>query len=656
MKHLSIDLETYSSVEIGKAGLYKYVQSPDFMILLFAYSIDYGPVRIVDLVNGESVPAEVLLALDDPNVIKHAYNAAFEWYCLNKHGESPLQQWHCTMLHGLYCGYTAGLEATGKALGLPQEKRKLMTGRRLIKIFCAPTKPSNANGNRTRTWPKDEPEKWKLFKEYCAQDVVTEMEIERRLSAFPVPEEIQAQWVRDQKQNAFGVALDVELVQGALAVDAMVKAELTQEAKELTGLENPNSGAQLKPWLEKQLGQPVENLRKETVSGLLDEIEDPMAKRALRLRQELSKTSVKKYVAMEAARCEDGRVRGLMQFYGANRTGRWAGRLIQLQNLTKNRTEILDFARQLVKEQKTEAIKAIFGGVPDLLSQLIRTCFIAEPGKKIISADFSAIEARVLSWLAREGWRLEVFATHGKIYEASASAMFGVPIEHIVKGRPEYALRQKGKVAELALGYQGGAGALAQMGALKMGLTEEELPDIVRRWRQTNKRIVDFWYQIDRAAISVLQEGRPVGLAGLTLQRECDFDHGQDFFTIRLPSGRKLFYARPFLAPNQWGNDSLHYYGMNQTTKKWDAQDTYGGKLTENVVQAIARDCLAEALARLEAAGHQVIFTVHDEAILEVPEQVTVEEVCAIMGQPIPWAPGLDLPADGFESPYYKKD
>lgn len=656
MKHLSVDIETYSSVDIKKAGLYKYVQSRDFMILLFAYSVDFGPVQLVDLLKGECIPPEILFALNDPNVFKHAYNAAFEWYCLNKYGQTPLEQWHCTMLHGLYCGYTAGLEATGKALGLPQEKQKLATGRRLIKIFCTPTKPSNANGNRKRTLPNHEPEKWELFKEYCRQDVVTEMAIEKRLSGFPVPGEIQAQWVRDQTQNAFGVALDVDLVKGALTVDAAVKEELTMEAKQLTGLANPNSAAQLKPWLEKELGREVENLQKETVIELLNEIEEPMVKRMLQLRQELSKTSVKKYAAMDAACCEDNRIRGLMQFYGANRTGRWAGRLVQLQNLTKNKTEILDLARQLVKQQKTEIIKVLFGNVPDLLSQLIRTCFIAAPGKKIISADFSAVEARILSWLAQEWWRLEVFATHGKIYEASASAMFGVPLEHIVKGREEYALRQKGKVAELALGYQGASGALVQMGALKMGLTEEELPDIVRRWRQTNKHIVDFWYRIDRAAVAAVQEGRPVGICGLLLQRECDFDHGQDFFTITLPSGRKLFYAQPFLSPNQWGNDSLHYYGMNQTTKKWEITDTYGGKLTENVVQAIARDCLAEALAGLEAAGHQVVFTVHDEAILEVPEEVSVDEVCAIMGQAIAWAPGLDLPADGFESPYYKKD
>lgn len=656
MNHLSIDLETYSSVELKKAGLYKYVQSPDFQILLFAYSMDFGPVQLVDLAQGETVPPEIVQALQDPGVQKHAFNAAFEWYCLNKQGSSPLSQWHCTMLHSLYCGYPGSLEAVGIALGLPQEKQKLMTGRRLIKLFCTPTTPSRANGYRLRTLPRHEPEKWALFCEYCRQDVVTEMEIETRLSGFPVPEKIQEQWIRDQRQNAFGAAVDAELVAGALEVDQVVRAALMEEAKNLTNLANPGSTAQLKPWLEKNLSRSIENLRNETVTDLWEETTDPTVKRVLQLRQELSRTSVKKYAAMEAAMGEDFRIRGLMQFYGANRTGRWAGRLVQVQNLTKNKTELLDLARRLVKERRIRDLSILFGSIPDVLSQLIRTCFVAAPGKKLISADFSAIEARVLSWLAKEDWRQQVFATHGKIYEASASAMFGVPVEQIVKGRPEYALRAKGKVAELALGYQGGSGALIQMGALNMGLTEEEFPDIVKRWRSSNKRIVDFWYRIEQAALSVLREGRPVGMDGLILQWESDLAKGLDFLTIQLPSGRKLYYAQPRLSPNQWGSDSIHYQGMNQSTRKWDAQDTYGGKLTENVVQAIARDCLAEALARLEAAGYQVVFTVHDEAILEVDQDVTVEEVCAIMGQPLSWAPGLRLPADGFESPYYKKD
>lgn len=656
MRHLSVDIETYSSVDIGKAGLYKYVQSPDFMILLFAYSFDGEPVRVIDLACGETYPPEVLFALDDPNVIKHAYNAAFEWYCLNKYGSSPLEQWRCTMLHGLYCGYTAGLAATGNAIGLPQDKKKLASGKALIRLFCTPTKPSKSNGGRTRTWPKHEPEKWNLFKEYCGQDVVTEMAIEEKLAAFPIPEQVQQQWVLDQQINARGVQLDKSLVKGALAVNEVITAELMDEAKNLTRLANPNSTAQLKPWLESQTDKTIGNLQKATVQELIPQISDEKVKRVLQIRQELSKTSVKKYAAMDTAMGDDNRVRGMLQFYGANRTGRWAGRIVQVQNLTKNKTEILDLARQLVKDKKVETLKLIFGNVPDLLSQLIRTAFIASEGNKIVSADFSAIEARILAWLANEAWRQEVFATHGKIYEASASAMFGVPIERIVKRNPEYELRQKGKIAELALGYGGSSGALTQMGALNMGLTEDELPDIVRRWRGSNKRIVDFWYAIDNAAVSVLSDGRPVCFRGLTLQRECDFAQGQDFLTIALPSGRKLFYVKPFLSENRWGSMSVHYYGMNQTTKKWEVTDTYGGKLTENVVQAIARDCLAEAITRLDAAGYKTVFTVHDEAVIDAPTETSVDEVCSILARPIDWAPGLNLPADGFESNYYKKD
>lgn len=445
----------------------------------------------------------------------------------------------------------------------------------------------------------------------------------------------------------------MDLIDGALAIESIISRELAQEAKAITGLANPNSTSQLKPWLEEHTGEPIENLQKETVAELLQKVTDPEVKRVLEIRQEMSKTSIKKYTAMKTAACEDGRVRGLMQFYGANRTGRWAGRLVQVQNLTKNRTEILDLARRLVKEKNIYAIKVIFGNVPDLLSQLIRTCFIASPGNKIISADFSAIEARVLAWLAGETWRIENFKAGGDIYCASASQMFGVPVEkHGVNGH----LRQKGKIAELALGYQGGVGALKQMGALSMGLAEEELPDIVRLWRNTNSRIVNFWYDIEKEAVCTLRTGQTRQIKGIVIRRECDFDHGQDFLTVQLPSGRKLFYVKPFLSQNRFGADSIHYYGMNQTTKKWGVQDTYGGKLTENVVQAIARDCLAEALETLKNAGYRVVFTVHDEAIVDVPYHGSVDTICGIMSQPIAWAPGLDLPADGFESPYYKKD
>ena len=652
MKEISIDIETYSDVDIGKSGLYKYVQSPNFQILLFAYSVDGAPVEVVDLLSGETVPKDIMDALEDPAVPKHAYNAAFEWYCLNTICNSPLSGWRCTMLHGLYCGYPAGLDAAGKALGLPQDKKKSMAGKALIKLFCTPTKPSRSNGMRTRTLPQHEPEKWELFKEYNRQDVVAEMEIERRLSGFPVPIKIQRQWEDDQRRNATGVAVDRDLIKGALAVDAEITAELKNRAVEITGLENPNSLAQLKPWIESEIGRELPNLQKETVADLTDTENDPKVIEILKIRQEMSKTSVKKYQAMASAMCEDGRIRGLMQFYGANRTGRWAGRLVQVQNLTKNKTNLLDLARDLVKKADTASLKIIFGNVPDLLSQLIRTCFVASPRHKIISADFSAIEARVLAWLAGEEWRMENFKAGGDIYCASASQMFGVPVE---KNGINGHLRQKGKIAELALGYQGGVGALKQMGALKMGIPEEELPGLVQAWRDTNGRIVSFWSSVEKVAVNAVR-GIPGTIRGITFRREVDFDREQDFLTVELPSGRKLFYVKPFLSPNQWGADSIHYHGLNQTTKKWEEQDTYGGKLTENVVQAIARDCLAEALNGLTEAGHKVVFTVHDEAILDVPESVTVDEICRIMAAPISWAPGLDLPADGFESAYYKKD
>lgn len=652
MNRISIDIETYSSVDIGKSGLYKYVQSPDFQILLFAYSVDGFPVNVVDLLSGEKIPEGIMNALRDPVVLKHAYNAAFEWYCLNTICDSPISGWRCTMLHGLYCGYPAGLDAAGKALGLPQDKKKSMAGKALIKLFCTPTKPSKNNGMRMRTLPQHEPEKWNLFREYNRQDVVAEMEIERRLSRFLVPADIQKQWEDDQLRNAFGVAVDEKLIEGALAVDSEITAELKKRAVEITGLDNPNSLSQLKPWLESGIGRELPNLQKETVAELMETEDDPKVIEVLKIRQEMSRTSVKKYQAMSSAVCDDGRIRGLMQFYGANRTGRWAGRLVQVQNLTKNKTELLDIARDLVKKADTDTLKIIFGNVPDLLSQLIRTCFIASPRNKIISTDFSAIEARVLAWLAGEEWRIENFKAGGDIYCASASQMFGVPVE---KNGVNGHLRQKGKIAELALGYQGGVGALKQMGALKMGISEEELPGLVAAWRQTNSSIVGFWRDIERAAVSTVR-GTPQQLNGIIFKREFDYENDQDFLTIQLPSGRKLYYVKPFLSTNQWGAESIHYHGLNQTTKKWEEQDTYGGKLTENVVQAIARDCLAEALDNLKAAGYQVVFTVHDEAILDVPRHVTVDEICRVMARPISWAPGLELPADGFESAYYKKD
>lgn len=657
MNHLSIDIETFSSVDIKKAGLYKYVQSPDFQIMLFAYSWDSNLVKIIDIEQGEFLPPKLIYALQDPNVIKHAYNAPFEWYCLNKFINSPINQWRCTMLHGLYCGYTAGLAATALSLGLPEDKRKMGVGNALIRTFCIPCKPTSKNGFRTRTLPHHEPEKWQLFKEYCKQDVVTEMEIERKLSAFPVPENEQRLWVLDQRINAQGVAVDQGLIDGALHCDGIVTNELMKEAVSLSGLDNPKSVKQLSEWLIRETGEEIPDLTKDTVKNLIKTTDNDTTRRMLEIRQELAKTSIKKYTAMKEAVCSDGRIRGLLQFYGANRTGRWAGRLVQVQNLPQNHLETLSHARECVKNKKIDALKLVYGNVPDTLSQLIRTAFIPSPGHVLLVADFSAIEARIIAWLAKEQWRLDVFATHGKIYEASASAMFGVPVEKIAKGNPEYELRQKGKIAELALGYQGSAGALISMGALKMGLNEEELPEIVQRWRSANKRIVDLWYSLENTALEVMRTGQPAGIRGLIMTHEGDYRTQQDFFTITLPSGRKLFYTRPFLSQNAFGKEALHYYGINQNTKKWETLSTYGGKITENVVQAIARDCLAEALLRVNYLGHKTVMHIHDEVVADVPEdQADLKQVCEVMGQPISWAPGLLLKADGFVTGFYMKN
>lgn len=655
--HLSIDIETKSSVDITKAGAYRYAQSEDFEILLFAYKYDEEDVQLVDLTAGESIPEWILTALMNPNVIKHAYNAAFEWYCLNTAGyPTPLEQWNCTMIHGLYCGYTAGLDATGKAIGLPQDKQKLSTGKALIRYFCTPCKPTKSNGGRSWNLPKHAPEKWELFREYCKQDVVTENEILKRLQAFPVPGEEQRLWRMDILMNAYGVRVDTNLIAGALAIDSHSTECLTAEAFRITGLSNPNSATQLQQWLSGK-GVDIPNLQKATVEEYLQREDLPDdARKILEIRQQLGKTSIKKYVAMDTAKGADDRVRGLTQFYGANRTGRWAGRLVQLQNLPRNYLKTLDYARNLVKDKNYDGIKLLYGNVPDTLSQLIRTAFIPSDGNKFVVADFSAIEARVIAWLAGEQWVNEVFATHGKIYEATASQMFHVPIEKIAKGNPEYSLRQKGKVATLALGYQGGTAALIAMGALNMGLAEEELPDIVQRWRSANPRIRDLWYAVEQAALTTMQTAQPQGIYGLIFRYEGDLVYGQSFLTVQLPSGRKLFYPKPFLQENQFGKMAIHYYTVGQQTRKWEVASTYGGKMTENIVQAIARDCLAETLKRIDRMGLQVVFHVHDEVIIDAPVSITVDEICDLMAEPIPWAPGLILKGAGFESDYYMKD
>lgn len=657
---LNIDLETYSSVDLGRCGLHKYAQSPDFAVLLFGYSLDGGPVEVIDLMGGDKLPEWLAAALMDDGYRKHAYNAAFEWYCLSRYlgRELPVSQWRDTMLHGLYLGYPAGMTALGKVLGLAEDKRKMAAGKSLIQYFCVPDKAGN------RRLPRDDPDKWALFTEYNRQDVVTEMEIGRRLAPFPVPDFVQKQWETDLLINARGVALDRELIDGALWIDRQVKGRLTEEAQRLTGIANPGSRAQLLSWLQSELpeGQSPEDLKKDTVSQLLAAgVGNRKASRVLELRQQLGKTSTSKYEAMERAMGEDGRARGLLQFYGANRTGRWAGRLIQVQNLPRTYLSPVPLARELVKGRKEEALRLLYGNVPDALSQLIRTALVPGPGKIFADADFSAIEARVVAWLAGEEWVLEVFRSHGKIYEATASQMFGVPLDRIRKGNPEYALRQKGKVATLALGFGGNAGALINMGALKMGLAEEELPEIVRRWREANPNICRYWKKVEGAALQTLRTGRPnaAGRVQFSLQGSAD---GQVFLTAALPSGRSLYYAHPGIGAGKFG-EAVTYWGVQQSSRRWECLDTWGGKLTENIVQATARDILAEAVERLEAAGYPVVFHIHDEVVVEAEDLGDAEsngaqlrDIARIMGAPVSWAPGLPLKAEGWTDHYFKKD
>ena len=671
LHHLSIDLETYSEVNIGKAGAYRYILDPSFEILLFAYSLDGMPVERIDVASGQVIPLWLKSAIKNPLYIKHAYNAAFEWFALSKYlGLLPPDQWRDTMLHALYCGYPASLDAAGKAMGLPEDKKKLATGKALIRYFCVPCKPSNANGNRTRNLPQHDPAKWALFKEYNGQDVVTEMEIERRLSAFPVPAFVQKQWETDLLMNARGVAVDMEMVSGALVIGATVKSQLMAEARQLSGLDNPNSIKQLAQWLTDATDSDAEitSVTKETVATMLKQPQPANVRRMLEIRQELGKTSTKKYDALETCIADDGRVRGLLQFYGANRTGRWAGRLVQVQNLPRTYTHPLPPARQLVKDRNIVVLRLMYGSINDTLSQLIRTAFVATPGNVLIDADFSAIEARVISWLAGQEWRLEVFRTHGKIYEASASQMFHVPIEKIKKGNPEYALRQRGKVAELALGYQGGVSAMRRMdtGHNLDDLSDDEVKGIVDRWRETNSMIRDLWNIVDSAAVTVITNGGAQTIrsettdAVVTLARELDVITGTRYMTILLPSGRKLYYPSPEIGVHRWGNPSVSYMGQNQTTKRWERVETYGGKLVENIVQAIARDCLAIAIENLEAQGLHVVFHIHDEVVIDTPawadNDTMLDTVTKIMTKPIPWAQALPLNADGWVDKFFKKD
>jgi DNA polymerase len=660
MHHLSIDLETRSGADITKTGSYRYLQDPDFKILLFGYRVDDGPVQVIDLEAGEEIPGKIVTALHNPQYIKHAYNAAFEWYALNRAGyKTPIEQWQDTMIWALYCGYAAGLANTGEAIGLAEDKKKLMTGKALIRYFCTPQRQTKTFKKKYHD-PADDPEKWELFKEYNAQDVVAESAILARLSRFPVPESEWELWRDDIRMNAFGVHVDTQLIAGALNINDQSQRELTEEAARITGLANPNSTAQLLPWLADH-GCPLDNLQKLTVEETLQRDDlDPDVRRVLQLRQLLGKTSIKKYVAMETAMGEGERVRGISQFYGANRTGRYAGRLVQMQNLPRNYLSTLDSARKMARASNYEGLKMIYGNVPDTLSQLIRTAFIPSEGRHFVVADFSAIEARMIAWLAGEQWVMDVFANDQDIYCETASAMFGVPVE---KHGVNSDLRQKGKIATLALGYQGSINAMIAMGALRMGIPEDDLPDIVEKWRTSHPKTVGMWYRIEEAAVSCVSSGEPARpdcgaapISGIEFRMENDLLYGQTFMTIQLPTGRKLYYPKPFLKENKFGKMAIHYYGVDQTSGKWGEQSTYGGKLTENIVQAIARDCLCEVIRRIYAKGWDLVFHVHDEVIVDAPLDVHTEDLCALMDAPIDWAPGLLLKGAGFEADYYMKD
>lgn len=646
MKTLSIDIETYSDRNIAKTGVYRYVESPAFEILLFSYSVDGAPVQLVDLACGEKIPREIIAALTDDAVTKWAFNAAFERICLSRYlglstGEylKP-DAWRCSMVWAATMGLPLSLEGVGAVLGL--EKQKLTQGKELIKYFCQPCAATKTNGQRTRNLPAHAPEKWLAFRQYNIRDVETEMAIQARLAKFPVPESVWEEYHIDQEINDRGVALDMELVKQAIALDTRSRSELTQAMKDLTALENPNSVQQMKLWLADN-GLEMDTLGKKAVAEML-KTASPEMRRVLTLRQQLAKSSVKKYQAMETAVCADGRARGMFQFYGANRTGRWAGRIIQMQNLPQNHLTNLADARELVRDGNFDAVEMLFDDVPDTLSQLIRTAFVPREGAKLIVADFSAIEARVIAWLAGERWRQKVFADGKDIYCASASQMFGVPVEkHGINGH----LRQKGKIAELALGYGGSVGALKAMGALEMGLAEEELQPLVQAWRDANPGIVRFWWAVDEAVKTAVVNREPTRTHGIS------FEYRSGMLFITLPSGRKLAYVKPKLGINKFGGDCVTYEGTG-STKKWERLDSYGPKFVENIVQAIARDILCYAMKTLRNCS--IVMHIHDEVVIEVDHRMSVEAVCDLMGRTPPWAKGLQLRADGYETEFYKKD
>ncbi|HAH93986.1 MAG TPA: hypothetical protein DCM01_09195 [Dielma fastidiosa] len=650
MRTLSIDIETYSSIDLASSGVYKYAESEDFEILLFAYAYDDGPVEVVDLICGDELSNEVLHDLTDPNVIKRAYNAQFERTCLSQYLGQPLDpaQWQCTMALAAMLGLPGSLGQVSQVLQLSEQK--MVAGKLLIRYFSMPCKPTQVNGGRERNYPWHDMDKWKIFVEYNRQDVETERAIANYLKEFPVSDFEQPIYALDQRINDAGIKLDMQLVDAIVDFNNEYQERLAQEAREITGLENPNSNAQLKQWIT-QKGLPAVSLNKEAVSELLanDDIGENVH-RLLEIRQEMGKTSVKKYETMQAAVCADSRIRGVLQYYGANRTGRWAGRLVQVQNLPRNYLKELDAVRTLVKRHDFEIIEMLYDNPSDVFSQLIRTAFIAPEGMTFVISDFSAIEARVIAWLAEETWRQEVFATHGKIYEASAAQMFHVPIEEVTKDS-DY--RRKGKIAELALGYQGSVGALAKMGGEKMGLDEDEMADIVKHWRAVNRNIVKLWKQVETIAKETLREGK-----GYSFRLDIQFEYFKGSLFISLPSGRKIAYYNAKLTGNG-RNEKIKYEGMDQTTKKWTVMDTYGGKLVENIVQAIARDCLAVSMLKVTDAGYTIVMHIHDEVVVEVPTEageLHLKRIKALMDENIPWASGLKLNAEAFVSDYYLKD
>ena len=646
MQTLSIDLETFSSQPLQKTGVYRYVESPDFEILLFAYSVDGGPVQQIDLACGEKIPSKILSALEDETVSKWAFNANFERICLSRYLGYPTgdylepDSWKCSMVWAAYMGLPLSLEGAGAVLGL--EKQKLAEGKDLIKYFCQPCAPTKSNGQRTRNLPEHAPDKWLAFKRYNIRDVETEMSIQSRLSKYPVPDSVWEEYHLDQKINDRGVGLDMELVRQAIQMDGRSRSELTQAMKELTSLDNPNSVQQMKQWLADN-GVETDTLGKKAVAELL-KTAPPELQNVLLLRQQLAKSSVKKYQAMETAVCADGRARGMFQFYGANRTGRWAGRIIQMQNLPQNHLDDLSEARGLVRAGGFDALEMLYEDVPDTLSQLIRTAFVPQENRKFIVADFSAIEARVIAWLAGEKWRQDVFAEGKDIYCASASQMFGVPVEkHGVNGH----LRQKGKIAELALGYGGSVGALKAMGALEMGLSEDELPALVSAWRQANPKIVQFWWAVDRAVMDAVTRKTTTKTHGII------FSARNGMLFITLPSGRSLAYVKPKIGENRFGGDCITYEGVGGT-KKWERIDSYGPKFVENIVQATSRDILCYAMKTLRCCS--IVMHIHDEVVIEADRRMSLQAVCDQMGRTPPWANGLQLRADGYETDFYKKD